>query len=77
MASLTFVLVALLVCPGLAVAQDRGLDVVARAVTGTPDFDAGRQVAVIIGIEALGGLGLGLSPILLCSGPYPKVRSIP
>ncbi|MDA8409680.1 MAG: caspase family protein [Treponema sp.] len=33
------------------VAQDRGLNVVARAVTGDPAFDAGRQYAVIIGID--------------------------
>ncbi|MEI6873751.1 MAG: caspase family protein [Spirochaetota bacterium] len=32
-------------------AQDRGLNVIAREVTGNPDFDAGRQVAVIIGID--------------------------
>ena len=32
-------------------AQDRGLNVVARAVTGDPAFDAGRQYAVIIGID--------------------------
>jgi hypothetical protein len=33
------------------VAQDRGLDVVARKLTGDPAFDAGRQIAVIIGID--------------------------
>ena len=32
-------------------AQDRGLDVVARQVTGDPAFDAGRQYAVVIGID--------------------------
>ena len=77
-ACLAFVLCTLLVGPGSAVAQDRGINVVARAVTGNPDFDLGRQVAVIIGIEALGGLGLGLSPMLLVAGSDPQVlqRSI-
>ena len=42
---------ALMVSTGVVVAQDRGLDVVARAVTGDPTFDAGRQYAVIIGID--------------------------
>jgi hypothetical protein len=34
-----------------AFAQDRGLSVVAREITGQADFDVGRQVAVIIGID--------------------------
>lgn len=32
-------------------AQERGIDVVAREATGDPSFDAGRQIAVIIGID--------------------------
>jgi hypothetical protein len=32
-------------------AQDRGLAVLARQVTGRPDFDVGKQYAVIIGID--------------------------
>jgi len=33
------------------VAQSRGLNVVARQVTGDPNFDAGKQYAVIIGVD--------------------------
>jgi hypothetical protein len=32
-------------------AQDRGLTIIARQVTGQPDFEIGRQLAVIIGID--------------------------
>ncbi len=32
-------------------AQDRGLQVLGREITGKADFDLGRQVAVIIGID--------------------------
>jgi len=33
------------------VAQDRGLSVIAKQVTGSPDFEVGKQYAVIIGID--------------------------
>jgi hypothetical protein len=36
---------------GMAGGQDRGLNIVARQMTGNPDFDAGKQYAVIIGID--------------------------
>ncbi len=32
-------------------AQDRGLSVIAREITGSPNFEVGRQYAVIIGID--------------------------
>jgi len=47
------VLAALLyvVCLAPDVAQDRGLAVIAREAAGSPDFDVGKQYAVIIGID--------------------------
>ena len=41
----------MLIAAQLLAAQDRGLAVQARQVTGDPSFDIGRQYAVIIGID--------------------------
>jgi hypothetical protein len=40
-----------IVCVVPTIAQDRGLEVVAREVAGSPNFDVGKQYAVIIGID--------------------------
>ncbi|HPM71616.1 MAG TPA: caspase family protein [Spirochaetales bacterium] len=48
---LSVMLPVMLIAAQLLVAQDRGLAVQARQVTGDPSFDIGRQYAVIIGID--------------------------
>src|SRR5208282_2084742 len=40
-----------IICVVPNIAQDRGLAVVAREVAGSPNFDVGKQYAVIIGID--------------------------
>ena len=50
--ALSLILAACFIRPGPAIsAQDRGLAVVAREAAGSPVFDAGKQYAVIIGID--------------------------
>ena len=44
-------LVVLFFLSSLLFSEDRGLNVVARQVTGVADFDAGRQFALVIGID--------------------------
>jgi formylglycine-generating enzyme required for sulfatase activity len=44
-------IVVLAVCTQLGLAEDRGLNVVAKEITGNPNFDPGRQLAVVIGID--------------------------
>ena len=48
---LSVMLPVMLIAAQLLAAQDRGLAVQARQVTGDPSFDIGRQYAVIIGID--------------------------
>jgi len=48
---LSIMLPVMLIAVQLLAAQDRGLAVQARQVTGDPSFDIGRQYAVIIGID--------------------------
>ena len=43
------IIIASIASPGIA--QDRGLQVMAREITGKADFDVGKQFAVIIGID--------------------------
>jgi len=47
----SYIIAAFLLAAIAASAQDRGLSVQAREITGDPSFDVGRQYAVIIGID--------------------------